>query len=90
MVRHEGDNGGSFNRSMYNANPANKDEPNNRPIDEQKYGCHCVAGKCAMWRWGTFIAPPAGAEPGKLVAGVTHRSELVGYCGLAGNPGMLE
>lgn len=44
--------------------------------------CRCIADQCAMWRWGTYIAPPLGAEPGKLVEGVNHRAEW-GYCGLA-------
>lgn len=47
--------------------------------------CRCIADKCAMWRWGTYIAPPLDAEPGKLVAGVNHRAGW-GFCGLAGRP----
>lgn len=47
--------------------------------------CLCLADKCAMWRWGTFIAPPPDAESGKLVAGVNHRASW-GYCGIAGRP----
>ena len=46
---------------------------------------YCLADKCAMWRWGSFIAPPENAEPGKLCIGVEHRAG-VGYCGLAGKP----
>jgi len=45
----------------------------------------CIGDKCAMWRWGTFIAPPLDAVPGKLVAGVNHRADW-GYCGIAGTP----
>jgi hypothetical protein len=47
--------------------------------------CRCIADKCAMWRWGTYVAPPPDAEPGKVCVGIKYQSD-VGYCGLAGAP----
>ena len=37
-----------------------------------EFHINCIADRCAMWHWGTDIAPPLDAEPGKLVAGVNH------------------
>lgn len=89
MVRHEGD-AGSFNRSSTNCNPVNHEAGQ---IATQRYGCHCIADRCAMWRW----------EP----TGTTHREARIvndfpgqkrithidvpdtptqGFCGLAGKP----
>lgn len=51
--------------------------------------CNCMADKCAMWRWGVFMAPPPDAEPGELVAAVCHRAKW-GYCGLSGIPMTTE
>lgn len=49
MVRHEGGNGGSFNRGSLNNNPTNRDSAYSKtPI----YGCQCIGDQCAMWRWG--------------------------------------
>lgn len=49
MVRHEGGNGGSFNRGSLNNNPTNRDSADSKtPI----YGCQCIGDQCAMWRWG--------------------------------------
>lgn len=84
MVRHV-DEGGSFNRGVINGNPLNDDGPNTPDRCRNMYGCNCIADKCAMWRWGTYIAPPLDAEPGKLVAGINHLATW-GYCGLAGKP----
>lgn len=60
MVRFEGDVGGSLNRGSLNSNPTNADisfegdvDGVTKPIQKQKYGCHCVSDKCAMWRWET-------------------------------------
>jgi hypothetical protein len=53
-------------------------------FERQKENCNCIANECMMWRWGTYIAPPLNAEPGKIVFGVSHQADW-GFCGLAGN-----
>jgi len=77
MVRHEGNVGGSFSRGTLNSNPTNADTPVDEvtaPVPEQIYGCHCIADKCAMWRWDTQMHLSNQAQPFR------------GYCGLAGKP----
>ena len=51
MVRHQGDGGASFNRSRYNSNPINADTDKTAERHQGTFGCHCIASKCAMWRW---------------------------------------
>lgn len=38
-------------------------------------GTACIAGKCAMWRWGEQSNDPYDPAPPRL-----------GYCGMAGRP----
>lgn len=52
MVRHEGDDGGSFNRGFLDHNPLNKRKFDNTPSN----GCFCIASECAMWRWDVMDA----------------------------------
>jgi len=93
MVRHDSTRGGSFNRGPWNSNPTNADAPVDgvtAPVPEQRYGCHCIADKCAMWRW------PKSAVLQYVNGALTMRRPGLdqepawGYCGLAGKPGGLS
>lgn len=44
MVRHEGDDHGSFNRGGVS-------DPINAFGIAKGYGCGCIASACMMWRW---------------------------------------
>ena len=63
------------------------DGAGNRTIGEEDpiTDSHCIADRCAMWRWGSILVPPEGAEPGKLSQPV-KRLATTGFCGLAGTP----
>lgn len=88
MVRHEGDNGGSFNRGSLNNNPTNRDSADSKtPI----YGCQCIGDQCAMWRWGEYKADGQRAIVDDPSLGFGGKREVTkdvyigirGHCGLA-------
>jgi hypothetical protein len=62
------------------SDPQPKLESANRwPIKDSSYGtminpkaCHCIASKCAMWRWDEMRRNEGHSN--------------LGYCGLAGKP----
>lgn len=89
MVRHEGDVS-SFNRSARNSNPTCADissdtgKRTDTPIEEQKYGCHCVANKCMSWRWAPMEIHTTTVEGIGLVVSGSGPQVRRGYCGLAG------
>lgn len=39
QVRHEGDDGGTFNRGLLD------------PVNLQRVPCNCMGSSCMMWRW---------------------------------------
>ena len=49
MVRHDG--GATFNRGIEDNNPLNADTEETPERLKGKYGCACIADRCAMWRW---------------------------------------
>lgn len=73
LVRHDGDNGGSFNTG----HRRQTDPLNTAGRKNDHYTAGCIANQCAMWRW----AGPAPRSTEML-------ARAVGYCGLAGRPGV--
>ncbi len=88
MVRHEGQNGSTFNRGSIDGK-----ETNRMHEGDDRYICACIGSRCAGWRW--YPSDTTHFEPfieiqdsGRRT--VTHKEVLDkptrGFCGFAGNP----
>lgn len=80
-ARHEGDKGGSWNRTLATMKRVFGWDGSN-PYPEET--CNCIASACMAWRTHESVAFKERADREYAVSG--DRLTPPGYCGLAGAP----
>lgn len=91
FVRHEGDKGGSWNRTV-SAMKRIFGWDGGNPYPEET--CNCIASECMAWRWAHMRHFPEPANTADLYPdnqGYLARKDgndmkRLGYCGKAGAP----